>query len=182
MIMEQKVLFEKEVTSYLNIPSIPLKEWDKKSAFKKSVAVVNTYSGMLAYAVASFDPQKDQEIRVVKTFSQEVFTGIEKILIVPDYMDTNVESFDLDEASKKKAQEIIEEAKEIENEGTEKTIKDINELPEWIFEDIKNKEEASAWLRAYNKRNKIRGDVPKKDETIKLRLYAIYTEMNSKKQ
>lgn len=177
----ENILFKKEVISYLDIPNIPKKEWNGKDAFKKSVAVVKTYSGLLAYAVASFDPSKDKDVRVVKSFSQEVFVGIEKVFVVPSYMDTDVENFDLDQESKKHAQDLIEEAKEIEDSGTEKSVPDINELPEWIFEEINNREEAIAWLEAYNKRNKIKGVTPKKDETIKLRLYAIYVETNKNK-
>ena len=32
--------FEKEVIKYLNIPSIPKKEWDGKSSFSKGVALL----------------------------------------------------------------------------------------------------------------------------------------------
>ena len=178
--MEQKVLFEKEICAFLSLPSIPKKEWDKKSAFKRGVAVVNTYSGQ-SYAVASFNPEKDSSVRIVKVFGGEMFDKIEKVFVVPAYMNKDTKNFDLDVESKKNAEALVREAEEIENEGTSLAVPNIDELPEWVFEEIKSREEADAWLRAYNKRNKIRGDLPKKDETIKLRLYAIYTEMNKKK-
>ena len=178
--MEQIILFEKEICAFLSLPSIPKKEWDNKSAFKNGVAVVNTYSGQ-AYAVASFNPDKDSSVRITKVFSGEQFSKIEKVFVVPAYMNKDTKSFDLDAESKKNAEMLVKEAEEIENEGTSLAVPDINELPEWIFDDIKTRDEAEAWLRAYNKRNKVRGDIPKKDETIKLRLYAIYTEMNKQK-
>ena len=171
----EKILFEQEICDFLALPKIPAKEWDKKSAFKKSVAIVRTFSGCLAYAVASFDPEKDSEVRIVKTFSPEVFLGIEKVFIVPSYMDKDVENFDLDDESRKKAEELIKEAESIENKGEESLVPDIDVLPEWIFDEIHSKDEAVAWLKDYNKRNRIKGDVPKKDDTIKLRLYAIFT-------
>ena len=178
--MEQKVLFEKEICAFLSLPSIPKKEWDKKSAFNKGVAVVNTYSGQ-SYAVASFNPEKDSSVRIVKVFGGEMFDKIEKVFVVPAYMNKDTKNFDLDAESKKNAEALVREAEEIENDGTSLAVPNIDELPEWVFEEIKSREEADAWLRAYNKRNKIRGDLPKKDETIKLRLYAIYTEMNKQK-
>ena len=89
--MEQKVLFEKEICAFLSLPSIPKKEWDKKSAFNKGVAVVNTYSGQ-SYAVASFNPEKDSSVRIVKVFGGEMFDKIEKVFVVPAYMNKDTKN------------------------------------------------------------------------------------------
>ena len=93
------VKFEKEICSFLNLPSIPLKEWDGETAFDKGVAIVKqAYDGQ-AYAVARFDPIKDAKPTIIKVFDSEPFFDIEKVLVVPDYMETSVETADLDEES-----------------------------------------------------------------------------------
>ena len=46
---------EKELLSFLDLPSIPRKEWDGKTEFDKGVAVVSLYGGYEAYAIASFN-------------------------------------------------------------------------------------------------------------------------------
>lgn len=171
------VEFEKELLDYMDLPSVPKKEWDGKSDFDKGVAVVEQRSGREAYAVAVFHSEKHSEPQIKKSFGFEPFGKILRIFIVPNYMNTNLEDADLDEASKKKAEEIINEAKEIENEGVE----DLS-MPkeEWVFPEIKSKEQAIAWLQAYNSRNKIRGKVPTNSDTIKLRLYSIYKDNHKK--
>ena len=172
------VKFEKEICSFLNLPSIPLKEWDGETAFDKGVAIVKqAYDGQ-AYAVARFDPIKDAKPTIIKVFDSEPFFDIEKILVVPDYMETSVETADLDEESKKKAEELAKQAEEIENENVVNTSTE-DDLPEWIFDEIHSKEEAEAWLKAYNERNKIRGKIPTNEETIKLRLLAIHSELKN---
>jgi hypothetical protein len=85
----------------------------------------------------------------------------------------------LDEQSKKKVEQVLKEAREIENEGTNEE-NPMENLPEWVFPEIENREQALAWLRRYNSMNKIKGKLPQSDETIKLRLYSIYTEMQNK--
>lgn len=174
--------FEKEVIKYLNIPSIPKKEWDGKSSFSKGVALLELQFGHEAYAVASFDAESDKMPSVNKVFGLEPFKSIKKIFIVPSYMSTEdeIKDMDLDEQSKKKAAEILKEASEIENEGVESDTLSIDKLPEWIFPEINNKQEAEAWLRRYNSMNKIKGKLPQSEETIKLRLYSIYTELQNK--
>ena len=168
------VKFEKEICSFLNLPSIPLKEWDGETAFDKGVAIVKqAYDGQ-AYAVARFDPIKDAKPTIIKVFDSEPFFDIEKVLVVPDYMETSVETADLDEESKKKAEELAKQAEEIENDGTQQI-----ELPEnpYLFDNITNDEEAIAFIEAYNKKNGIiKGQVPKKHETILNRLLVIYSE------
>lgn len=174
---------ELEVCQYLNIPSIPKKEWDCKANFKYGVAIVNNVDGRQSYGVVTYNAEKDEKPRIVKIFTMIPFTDIEKVFVVPNYMDTNVEKMDLDEESKKKAEILVKEAKEYEMEGVEndKETK-MEDLPEWIFAEINNKEEAQAWVRQYNKINKIKkGKVPSNEETLKLRLYAIYKEQEKRK-
>lgn len=176
--------YEKEIVEYLGLPSIPKKEWNGIDAFSKGVAVIELRdcAGDDAYAVATFDPEAGQTApHITKVFGIEPFLNIKKIYIVPNYM-TNIEdvpSLDLDDESKKKAVEILREAAEIENEGVEDNSS-LATLPEWVFDEIHNRDEAEAWLRNYNQMNHLRGRVPKSEETLKLRLYAIYAEKKSK--
>ena len=168
------ISFEKEVCSYLNIPSLPKKEWDGKSSFKNAVATIKLGGSRLAYAVASYDEAKDDAPRVVKSFMTEPFYGIDKIFVVPSYMDTDVDSMDLDEQSKKAAEDLKKEADELENQGADETI----EVPknEYCFDHIHNDEEAIAFIEAYNRENNIKGAIPKKHESIIARLTVIYAE------
>lgn len=172
------IKFEKDVCAYLNLPKLPVKEWDGESAFDKGVAIIKLAFNETAYAVARFNPEKEKEPSITKVFGQEPFYGIEKVFIVPDYMETSVETADLDEESKKKAEELAKQAEEIENENVVNTSTE-DDLPEWIFDEIHSKEEAEAWLKAYNERNKIRGKIPTNEETIKLRLLAIHSELKN---
>lgn len=175
--------FEKEVVEYLNIPNIPKKEWNQQDSFQDGVAVVGLSLGRQAYAVCTFNKDEDREPRIKKVFGIEPFTSIEKILVVPAYMDNDTTDADLDAESKKRAEQLAAEAKELENAGTvEEAVEKANELPEWIFDEIHNREEAIAWLKQYNIANKIKkGKVPTNEETIKLRLYNIYMSQKKKK-
>jgi hypothetical protein len=178
------ILFEKEVLAYLNIPSIPKKEFDGSMPFAKGVAVVGLSGEREAYAVASFDPEGgDKAPRIIKTFGIEPFRNIKKVFVVPAYMTTEeeIKDMDLDEQSKKKAAEILKEASEIESEGA-KEENPMENLPEWIFPEIENKEQAVAWLRNFQSRNKQKGRIPTTDENIKLRLFSIYSEMQKKQK
>ena len=168
------ISFEKEVCSYLNIPSLPKKEWDGKSSFKNAVATIKLGGSRLAYAVASYDEVKDDAPRVVKSFMTEPFYGIDKIFVVPSYMDTDVDNMDLDEQSKKAAEDLKKEADELENQGADETM----EVPEneYCFDHIHNDEEAIAFIEAYNRENNIKGAIPKKHESIIARLTVIYAE------
>ena len=57
-----------------------------------------------------------------------------------------------------------------------------NKLPEWIFPEIQNIEQAQAYLREYNRMNGIKkGKVPTNEETIKMRLYNIYMSQKKRK-
>lgn len=168
------ISFEKEVCSYLNIPSLPKKEWDGKISFKNAVATIKLGGSRLAYAVASYDEAKDDAPRVVKSFMTEPFYGIDKIFVVPSYMDTDVDNMDLDEQSKKAAEDLKKEADELENQGADENM----EVPEneYCFDHIHNDEEAIAFIEAYNRENNIKGAIPKKHESIIARLTVIYAE------
>lgn len=177
------VEYEKEVVAYLNLPSLPKKEWNQQDSFKDGVAVVSLSLGRLAYAVCTFDKETDKEPRIKKVFGIEPFTSIEKVFVVPSYMDNDTSDADLDAESKKRAEQLAAEAKELENQGTvDEAIEDANKLPEWIFPEIHNIEEAQAYLREYNRINGIRkGKIPTNEETIKMRLYNIYKTNNKRK-
>ena len=176
------ILFEKEVIKYLNIPSIPKKEHDGVSSFKDGVAIVRLSMDRLAYAVCTFDSDIDRHPRIKKVFGQEPFFGIEKVLVVPSYMDNDVSDADLDSESKKRAEQLAEEAGQLEEKGTvDEAVEDAKKMPEWILPDIHNIEQAQAYIREYNRMNGIKkGKVPTNEETIKMRLYNIY--MSNKKR
>ena len=181
--MKMETLFEKEVIQHLNLPSIPKKEWDGKSSFQKGVALLGMSDEREAYAVASFDADVDKKPNIVKVFGIEPFVNIKKVFVVPAYMTTEeeIKDMDLDEQSKKKVQQVLDEAKEIENEGTEDENPMVN-LPEWIFPEIENKEQAVAWLKNFQSRNKQKGRIPTTEENIKLRLFSIYSELQKKQK
>lgn len=175
--------FEKEVITYLNIPSIPKKEWNGKDSFQDGVAVINLTLNRQAFAVCTFNKDEDKEPRIKKVFGVEPFMGIEKVFVVPSYMDNDTTDADLDSESKKRAEQLAAEAKELENQGTvEEAIEDANKLPEWIFPEIQNIEQAQAYLREYNRMNRIKkGKIPTNEETIKMRLYNIYMSNKNRK-
>jgi hypothetical protein len=175
--------FEKEVIAYLNLPSMPKKEWNQTDSFRCGVAVINLSLGRQAYAVCSFDKETDKEPRITKVFGVEPFGSIDKVFVVPAYMDNDTTDVDLDGESKKRAEQLAEEAKELENQGTvDEAIEDANKLPEWIFPEINNIEEAQAYLREYNRINRIKkGKIPTNEETIKMRLYNIYMSNKNRK-
>ena len=175
--------FEKDVCKFLGIPSIPKKEHDGKSSFQKGVALLSLRDEREAYAVASFDADVDKKPNIVKVFGIEPFVDIKKVFVVPAYMTTEeeIKDMDLDEQSKKKVQQVLDEAKEIENEGTEEE-NPMTTLPEWIFPEISSKDEAVAWLRNFQSRNKQKGRIPTTEENIKLRLFSIYSELQKKQK
>lgn len=173
-----QVLFEKEVCDFLALPSMPRKLWDGKSSFEKGIAKVGIGFDRFAYAICKFDNNKDAKPRVVKVFSSDRFGDIVEIYVVPEYMNTELENADLDEDSKQNAKELLSEAKSLENENKENEFQEPEN--EWVFDEIHNKEEAMAWIKSYNKKNKIRGMIPENEETIKMRLLAIRSELNKK--
>jgi hypothetical protein len=177
------ILHEKEILEFLNIPSIPKKEWDGQKTFAKGVAIVKTRDGGEAYAACSFNDISKKEPTITKVFGIIQFTSIEKVFVCPDYM-ANVEDIkemDLDEESKRNAETLLKEAEEIEKEDAVEENDNIENLPEWIFPEISNKQQAEAWLQRYNQKNGIKkGKIPQNEETIKLRLYSIYTQNKNK--
>ena len=175
--------FEKEVICYLNLPSLPKRVWNGKDSFQDGVAVLNLLSGQQAYAVCTFDKETDKTPRIKKVFGIEPFSDIENIFIVPSYMDNDTSEVDLDAESKKRAEQLAAEANELENEGVvDEAIEKAKELPEWIFPEIQNIEQAQAWLKQYNISNGVRkGKIPTNEETIKMRLYNIYMSNKNRK-
>lgn len=177
------IKFENEICDYLSLPSIPLKAWGGTQAFHDGVAVVEMRDGTEAYAVATFDPEKDSSPKIKKTFSLEPFVRIKDVFVVPNYMDiSDIDNADLDSESKKAAERLASEVKELEEDGVESDkMKEMKSLPEWVFPEVSNVEQAIAYIKAYNKRNKIRNTkISKNEETLKLRLLAIYNEINKK--
>lgn len=172
--------FEKEVLDFLDLPSIPKKEFDGKP-FTKGVAVIKLASDVKAYAACTFNPDKGHETpTITKVFNLEPFSVIESVYVVPEYMATlnDVGVMDLDEDSKKRAEELLNEAATLENEN----VVDETPLPdtEYFFDNITNDDEAKAFIASYNKRNKIRGRVPKGHDAIVMRLSVIYKDLNKK--
>ena len=173
-----KIEFEKEVLDFLNIPSIPLKEWNGKDSFKDGVAVVSLMEEREAYAVATFNAETDDKPRIRKVFSQEPFFSVKEIFVVPSYMDVdNIDDMDLDKESKEAAHRLAEEAEELENNGVKKT-----ELPdnEWYFDNIHNDEEALAFIKTMNQKMKIKGKLPKNHDAIVARLGVLWRDLQKK--
>lgn len=174
------IQFEKEVLDYLSLPSVPKKTWDGKSSFEKGVTVLTHSTGVQSYAVCT-KREDEEHPSIVKVFLQEPFVEFGEVFVVPEYMDTNVEEMDLDEESKKAAERLAAEASELVEENNESKDDGLETLPEWIFPEIHNDEEAKAWLRKYNSSNGIKGRIPDNEETLKLRLLNIYSQSNKKK-
>ena len=172
----ENILFENEICKELGLPAIPKKEWDGKTPFDKGVGIVKTTFDEKAYVVVRFDVEKEQKPNVVKVFSSTPFVEIETIFVVPSYMETDVKEADLDDESKKKAEELAKQAEEIENEDNDDKIIEQEENP-YLFDHIHNDEEAVAFIESYNKKNKIGGRVPKTHDTILMRLSVIYADL-----
>lgn len=171
------IRFAQEILTHLNIPSIPKRVWDGASSFRDGVAVVEGIDGSEMYAACTFDADNDIKPYIKKVFGNEPFSGIKEIYIVPNYMNTDVESFDLDEESTERAKSLIEEAADLEAEADNKETA----VDDWVFDEIHNKEEATAWVREYRRRNKIKGRIPKNEDDLKAYLYVVKSDMNKKK-
>ena len=172
---------EKEICQYMGIPSIPKRKWDGTQSFARGCAIINHDNGESSYAVATFDGDVDNKPRIIKVFSIEQYHSVGDIFIVPPYMDTNVEEMDLDEESKEMAKALVEEAKDIELGENDGDFQDGTNENEYFFDNIKNDEQAIAFIRSYNKKNKIkRGGIPRTHEGIIVRLSVIYNELNKK--
>lgn len=167
--------FEKEVCKYLNIPSIPKKEWDGEKKFVSAVGVLNHIDGSQSYAVVKYDSETGKA-KVNKTFLDNIpWTELKKIFIVPQYMENvNLEETDLDSESKQSMKMLMQEAKELEDEKVDDKI----EMPkhDYYFQNIHNDDEARAFIIAYNKRKKIKGRIPKDHQGLLMRLSVIWME------
>lgn len=176
------IQYEKEILDYLNLPSIPKKEHDGKTNFDKGVAVIELRGERLAYAVCVFNQDNgDKSPRIIKAFGIEPFIRIKNVFVVPDYMTSmeDVKSMDLDDESKKKAEQLLNEANEIENDGVvEKELE--SPKNEYYFDHIHNDEEARAYIQNYNSRNRIKGRIPTTHEGLVLRLAVIYSSRQKK--
>ena len=181
-----KISNEQEVIKYLNLPSLPKKQWDGKTSFKLGIAVAVGHDDSENYVLMSYDSEVDKEPRVTKVFSLIPFSRIDKsrILVIPSYMDTNVDDMDLDEGSKKAAQAVINEAVELENEGVEQAKINIDNEGEgeYFFKEITNDTEAQAYIRAYNKKHNLNTSIPVTHEDIVTRLAVIWKDAEHKKQ
>lgn len=170
------IKFEKEVLELFSLPSIPKKEWDCESSFSEGLAVAEFIDKTLGYVVVSYDAETQKKPAIKRVFDLAQIKSIDysKVLIIPEYMDIqNTEKWDLDEDSKKKAEAIIEEVKDLE--GKEKQ-KDVIEY-EWVFPEIHNLEEAEAWVKHYRKTNKIKGKIPMGEDAIKNYLLVVNANM-----
>ena len=174
------IYYEDFVCKALGLPAIPKKEWDGTKSFKVGVGVIEMADGSECYGVVTFDSEKDEKPRVTKVFTLEQFVGVKQVFVVPEYMDEDVEHMDLDDESKEAAKRLLEEAKELENEGVETN----DELPknEYFFDNVTNDEEAAAFIKDYNKRNRIKGRVQTTHDALVMRLSVIYSEMNNKRK
>ena len=170
---------EKEVCKNLGIPAIPKKEWDNKTHFKKGVGVVELFGGVESYCVVKFD-DADSAPYVIKSFDSEPFCKITKIFVVPQYMESvDLNTADLDDESKTKLKLLQDEAHELEQENVIEEI----ELPknEYFFDNIHNDDEAKAFIKAYNKRNRLKAKVPKSHQELIMRLSVIWSEESKEK-
>lgn len=165
-----------DILNFLNLPSIPKKEWDGEKSFKEGIAEIFTADGTKSYALCTFDSETMKEPRIKKTFTQMPFVKTGKIFPVPDYMNEDVDTFDLSQEDKERARGILEEAKELTEEvGEENKAEDVNE---WSFDNIHNMEEAEAFVHSYRKKNRIKGSIPKNEENMKAYLAVLKTKLN----
>lgn len=174
------IRFKKDVCDYLRLPDIPKKKWDGKSSFDYGVGVAITKNEERCYVVVSFNADEDEEPRIKKVFGYDIIKNLDEVFVVPAYMnDDKVEEMDLDDESKKRAAAVMKEAKEIEDEGTAEQV----EMPdnEYFFDSIHSDEEGRAFIESYNKKNRIKGAIPRKHDAIVMRLGVIWTELNNKK-
>lgn len=172
-----EIRFKKEICQTLGIPSIPKKEWDKKTSFDNGVAVIRRITDKEDYAICSFNSEMDDYIRIVKDFGFEPFKEIVTVYPIPPYMEDNINDMDFDDESSKEAmEELLQKKKEIVNEGIDKPKV---ETYEWGYPFIKEKREAIAFLKKQN----LKGRIPTNDEVLKAKLRAMYrNEQKTKKQ
>lgn len=172
--MMNVVKYEKNVCSALNIPSIPLKEWDGKTSFDSGVALVERITGDEEYAICSFSSEIEESVHIVKDFGHIPFSKVIKVFPVPAYMDDNIENMDLDDDSKLAIESLISQKKEIVNEGVDVPKE---EVYEWGYPFIKDRQAAIAFL----KDKKLKGRIPTSDDVLKSKLKVMYHSENHKK-
>ena len=160
---------DKQICEYLKIPKCPKKKWDKESSFIFGVAAVNRITDEVGYAVCRFDKEKDDAPRIIKDFNPIPFNRIIEVYPIPSYLDQETEKVDLDEKSKEAAKALVEEQKTLV-EGLED--KKVDEIPEWGYEEIHNKEEGLAFLKTKN----LKGKLPTREEAIKAKLVLLRSE------
>ena len=169
---------EKEVCKYLQLPSLPKKEWDGQSLFERGVAVADLRGGGQAYVVVSH-LQENKSPNVTKVFSSFAFTRIHTIRPVPQYLESvDIENADMDEDSKESLRLLADESEELESD--EELSKDGDDgeetANEYFFDNITNDDEAAAFIKAYNKKNGIKARVPQNHQGLIMRLSVIYSE------
>ncbi len=172
---------EQEVIRYLNIPSIPKKQWDGVKSFTKAVAILYLVDGGKSYAVASFDSNTDKAPRITKVFTLEPYKDWEIVGVVPEYMNQDdIDKWDVPQESIAAAKQIISEVEEMENEGV---IDEMAQAPnnEYCYDFITNDEEAQAYIRSWNKQHGIRGRAPKSHDGIITKLTAMWMQDNKNK-
>lgn len=165
--MENKK-FSTEICEFLNIPSIPNKEWDGKSSFESGVAIVKTVCDTEECAVCTFNNKVDKVAKIIKVWGSDPFLKILNVYPVPLYMEDDITKMDFhDESSKEAMEALLEEKKQLINEGIDKPKDDTSE---WGYSFIHDKKEAVAFLKT----KKIKGAIPTKEEVLKMKLKALY--------
>lgn len=169
----KNILFFNEICEFLQIPSIPKKKWDGKQHFDKGVGVIKHYDGTESYAFVKY-PDGNSDVNVAKVFSEVQFYELKEIYIVPDYMNdiSEVDKMDLDDTSKEHAKELLQQASFVDDLDS-----DFIADNEYYFDFIKNDEQAIAFIKAQNKKKRIRSRLPKTHEDIVMRLAVLFNEM-----
>lgn len=170
------ILYKDEVCRYLSLPAIPKKIWDGKKSFAYGIATLALIDGGEAYAVVSFDAERDSEPIIKRVFGFEQFDHIKTIAIVPTYMDVDIDNMDLDDDSKEQARFLLEEAEEVAIDPSQ-----MIQTSEYLFDNIHNDEEARAFIRAYNQKQKIKGGIPRTHDGLIMRLAVIHADLNKTK-
>ena len=173
---------ERDIIDYLGLPSIPKKEWDGRSGFRRGIAVTSLLSGGEAYAVASYDSEFDEEPRIIKVFTLEPYRDVRIVALVPDYMNTDgVGTWDLSPESKAAAESIINEAHELEVEDVREERTDIPKH-EYLYAHVTNDNEAKAFIKSWNAQHGAKkARIPKTHEDIITKLTAMWLNDNKKK-
>ena len=172
----EEINYLKEACLFANIPACPKKEWDGKRSFDTALVVVEKVTGVKAFAIGAYDSEKDTEVRVKKVFGQEPFTSILNVFPVPNYMEDDIEKMQLEtDESKEAMEQLLQEKKELINEGTEPVE---IESYEWGYPFITNNKQAVAYLKSQN----VKGRIPTSDDVLKAKLKVMYLNENKNKK